>query len=105
MKEKSVKELKAMIDGGEEFLLVDVREPDEYEICNLNGKLIPLAEIPTRIDEIPRDKTVIMQCRSGGRSGKAVEWLEANHGFENLYNLAGGILAWSDEIDPSVAKY
>lgn len=105
MKEKSVKELKTMMDSGEDFVLIDVREPDEYEICNLNGKLIPLGQIPEKVNEIPKDKTVIMQCRSGGRSGKAVEWLEANHGFENLYNLVGGILAWSDEIDPSVTKY
>jgi adenylyltransferase/sulfurtransferase len=105
VKEKSVKELKAMMDSGEDFVLIDVREPDEYEICNLGGKLIPLGEIPSRHAEIPKDKLVVMQCRSGGRSGQAVQWLEGNFGYENLYNLAGGILAWSDEIDPSVTKY
>lgn len=94
-----------MMDSGEDFVLIDVREPDEYEICNLGGKLIPLGEIPSRHAEIPKDKLVVMQCRSGGRSGQAVQWLEGNFGYENLYNLAGGILAWSDEIDPSVTKY
>lgn len=94
-----------MMDSGEDFVLIDVREEDEYDICNLNGKLIPLGEIPQRFSEIPKDQTVVMQCRSGGRSGQAVQWLEANHGYDNLYNLAGGILAWSDEIDPSVTKY
>lgn len=105
MKEKSVKELKAMMDNGEDFVLIDVREPDEYEICNLGGVQIPLGDIPARMSEIPTDKTVVMQCRSGGRSGNALAWLEANGDYDNLYNLAGGILAWADEIDPTMTKY
>lgn len=105
MKEISVKELKQMIDKGEDFQLIDVREPNEYEVAQIGGELIPLATVPDSIDKISRDKKVVVHCRSGKRSGNAVKFLEQQHGFENLYNLEGGILAWSDEIDPSVPKY
>ena len=105
MKEKSVTEVKEMIDKGENFQLIDVREPHEYEICNLQGELIPMGEIPENIDKISRDKPVIVQCRSGARSGKIVNYLEENHGFTNLYNLAGGILAWAKQIDPNMPTY
>jgi sulfur-carrier protein adenylyltransferase/sulfurtransferase len=105
MKEVTVQELKALMDSKADFQLIDVREPHEYDFCNLGGELIPQAEIPHNVDKISRDKQVVMQCRSGGRSGNMVTWLEKNHGFTNLYNLKGGILAWSDQIDPNVPKY
>ena len=105
MKEVTVQELKALIDSKSDFQLIDVREPHEYEYCNLGGELIPQAEIPHNLEKISKVKQVVMQCRSGGRSGNMIQWLEKNHGFTNLYNLKGGILAWSDQIDPSVPKY
>ena len=105
MKSITVIELKALMDSDAEFQLIDVREPHEYEFANLKGELIPLNSIPENIDKIATDKQVIMQCRSGGRSGQAIMFLEAKYGMDNLYNLEGGILAWSDQIDPSVPKY
>ncbi|MFN8276636.1 MAG: rhodanese-like domain-containing protein [Chitinophagales bacterium] len=105
IKEKTVVELKEMMDRGDDFQLIDCREPDEYDICNLNGELLPMGEIPANIDKISRDKPVIIHCRSGNRSGRMVQWMEQQHGFTNLYNLKGGILSWSDEIDSSVQKY
>ncbi|MFN5170240.1 MAG: ThiF family adenylyltransferase [Cyclobacteriaceae bacterium] len=105
MKEVTVQELKQLMDSGADFQLIDVREPHEYDICNLNGELIPQAQVPFNVDKISRDKQVVVHCRSGGRSGTMVNWLEKNHGFTNLYNLKGGILAWADQIDPTVTKY
>lgn len=105
MKEMTVQELKELQDSGADFQLIDVREPHEYDICNLNGELIPQGEIPQSVDKIDRTKKVILQCRSGARSGNMVQWLEKNHGFENLYNLKGGILAWAREIDPTMPTY
>jgi sulfur-carrier protein adenylyltransferase/sulfurtransferase len=105
MKEVTVQELKAMKDSGEDFQLIDVREPHEHEICHLEGTLIPQGEIPGNVDRISRDKKVVIHCRSGARSGNMVQWLENNHKFTNLYNLKGGILAWAREIDPEMPTY
>lgn len=105
MKEVTVQELKALIDSSADFQLIDVREPHEYEICNLGGELIPQAEIPFESEKISKDKKVVIHCRSGARSGNMVQWLEQNKGFNNLYNLKGGILAWAKEIDPSMPTY
>lgn len=105
MKEITVTELKARIDSKEDFQLIDVREQYEYEICNLGGELIPVTSIPSALDKISKDKPVIIHCRSGGRSSAVVNALEQQYGFSNLYNLKGGIMAWSNEIDPSVPKY
>ena len=105
MKEITVKELKAKMDAGEDFQLIDVREPFEVDICQIGGELMPKGEIMNQLEKISRDKEVIVLCRSGGRSGQAIQFLEMMHGFDNLYNLKGGILAWSDEIDSTVAKY
>lgn len=105
MKEKSVSELKAMLDNKEDFQLIDVREPHEAEICSIEGAtLIPMNEVPDHIGEISKDKPVVIHCRSGARSGRIVDYLESQ-GFDNLYNLKGGILAWADEIDPGMSKY
>lgn len=105
MKEVTVLELKAMMDAKEDFQLIDVREPHEADIAEIGGELIPQGQIPQSVDKIARDKKVIIHCRSGARSGNMVQWLEKNHGFTNLYNLKGGILAWADQVDPSVQKY
>lgn len=105
MKEKTVQELKQMLDNKEDFQLIDVREEHEFEICNLNGQLIPMGEIPDNVEKISKDKPVVIHCRSGARSGNVVQYLESNLGFTNLYNLKGGILAWADQIDSSMPKY
>ncbi len=105
MKEITVQELKKLKDTKADFQLIDVREPHEYDICNIEGELIPMSEIPYNVEKIARDKQVVIHCRSGKRSGDMLLWLEKNHGFENLYNLKGGILAWSKEIDPSMPQY
>ena len=105
MKEITVQELKRLKDSGADFQLIDVREPHEYDICNLEGELIPMAEIPGSTTKIARDKQVIIHCRSGKRSGEMVLWLEKNEGYENLYNLKGGVLAWAKEIDLSMPTY
>jgi len=100
----TVKELKRRIDAGEDVQLIDVREPFEYQIAQIGGKLIPLNDVPNRLAEIDRDREVIVQCKSGGRSQRIAEFL-AQAGYPSVVNLAGGILAWSDEIDPKVPKY
>ncbi|MBL7850848.1 MAG: ThiF family adenylyltransferase [Cyclobacteriaceae bacterium] len=105
MKEVTVEELKALLDKKADIQLIDVREPHEYDTCNLGGELIPMAEVPFNIDRISKDKQVIIHCRSGGRSGNIINWLEKNHGFTNLYNLKGGILDWAKKVDPSMPTY
>lgn len=105
--EISVRDYHAMRERGESPFLLDVRRPDEYEIANLGGSLIPLDELPERLGELEshrQDGVVVVHCRSGTRSSRAVELLR-QHGFTNAVNLQGGILAWSDEVDPSVPKY
>ena len=105
MKEITVQQLKEMMDNKEDFQLIDVREENEYNFANLNGELMPLGSILDHEDDIAKDKKVIVHCRSGARSANAILQLEQSAGFDNLYNLKGGILAWADEIDPSVPKY
>ena len=85
--------------------MIDVREPYEYEIAHIDGELIPLAEIENAVNQLASDKKVIIHCRSGVRSAQAIEKLEKKYGFKNLYNLKGGILAWANEVDTSLAKY
>lgn len=98
----TVEELKELKDKGEEFTLIDVREEHEYEDANLDGILIPLGSILDHLDQIPKEGNVIMQCRSGGRSGNAIKLLEQREGYTNLKNLEGGILAWKDKFDPDM---
>ncbi len=105
MKEITVEELKALMDMKADFQLIDVREPHEFDTCNLGGELIPMAEVPFNVDKISKDKQVVVHCRSGGRSGNMILWLEKNHGFTNLYNLKGGILDWAKKIDPTMPTY
>ncbi len=98
MKTISVDELNEMLQTGSEVQLIDVRELTEYETANIGGNHIPLAKVPTHTDQIKHDKKVVMICRSGRRSASAIEYLETQ-GYQNLYNLDGGLLAWKDEID------
>jgi adenylyltransferase/sulfurtransferase len=99
------KEVKEKIDRGDNFLLLDVREPHEYQICSIPGaKLIPLGELPKRLNELDPSSEIIAHCKSGMRSAKAVDLLKQS-GFKKARNMKGGILAWSDQVDPSVPKY
>jgi adenylyltransferase/sulfurtransferase len=100
----TVKELKQRFDAGEDVQLIDVREPYEFQIAQIGGKLIPQNDVPQRLAEIDRDREVVVHCRSGARSQRIAEFLKQS-GFPQVTNLAGGILAWSDEIDPKVQKY
>jgi adenylyltransferase/sulfurtransferase len=100
----SVKDLKQRIDAGEDVYILDVREPYEYQIAQIGGKLIPQNDVPQRLAEIPRDREIVVQCRSGARSQRIAEFLKQS-GYAQVVNLAGGILAWSDDIDPKVQKY
>jgi molybdopterin/thiamine biosynthesis adenylyltransferase/rhodanese-related sulfurtransferase len=98
------RELKARLDRGEDLFILDVREPHEYQICNLQGHLIPLGELPRRVHELDSSREIVAHCRSGKRSAEAVDFLR-KAGFRKIVNLKGGILAWSDEVDASVPKY
>ena len=102
MKEKTVSELKQMRDDGVDFQLIDVREEHEFDMCNLEGDLIPLGNLLTDIEKIRKDVPVIVHCRSGSRSAAAINELEKRFGYENLYNLKGGIMAYSKEIESSI---
>jgi sulfur-carrier protein adenylyltransferase/sulfurtransferase len=98
------RELKSRLDHGDDIFILDVREPHEYQICNLKGHLIPLGELTRRVHELDSSREIVAHCRSGKRSAEAVDFLR-KAGFRKILNLKGGILAWSDEVDPSVPKY
>ncbi|MFZ3374201.1 MAG: molybdopterin-synthase adenylyltransferase MoeB [Chthoniobacterales bacterium] len=103
--EMSPHELKRRMDAGEPFELIDVREPFEYEIARIDGaRLIPLGEISERLDELSGEQPIVVHCHTGKRSAQAARLLQ-QRGFANVYNLEGGVDAWSDQIDPSVPKY
>ncbi len=104
--EITVHELKVRLDAGEDFILLDVREPREYEIANLGGTLIPLGQLANRLEELAdyKNKSIVVHCRSGARSANAVSFMRAQ-GFNEAVNLKGGTLAWSREIDPSLPTY
>jgi len=97
-------ELKQRLDAGDDIFILDVREPHEYQICNLNGYLIPLGDLPKRVHELDSSREIVAHCRSGVRSAKAVEFLR-QAGFHKVKNLVGGVLAWSDRVDPKLPKY
>ena len=105
VKSISVEELDRRRRTKEDFQLIDVRDPYEYEIANLGGALMPLGRIREYVDQIATDRPVIIHCRSGARSEKAVSLLEREYGLRNLYSLTGGILAWAERIDDRVPKY
>jgi sulfur-carrier protein adenylyltransferase/sulfurtransferase len=102
--EITVQELKKRLDNGENLSVLDVREPHEYEVANIGARLIPLNELPERLAELDRDVPLAVHCKTGGRSARAVKLLQET-GFQNAFNVEGGITAWSEEIDPSVPKY
>lgn len=98
MKEISSTELKKLKDQKADFVLIDVREQYEYDEAQIGGTLIPMGDVMDRVEEIPKDKQVVVHCRSGKRSASVINALEQNFGYTNLYNLNGGILAYIDEI-------
>jgi sulfur-carrier protein adenylyltransferase/sulfurtransferase len=102
--EIQVEELKRRLDAGDDVFVLDVREPHEYQICNIGGHLIPLGDLPKRVSELDSSREIVAHCRSGVRSAKAVTFLQ-QAGFKKVHNLAGGILAWADRVDPKMPKY
>jgi sulfur-carrier protein adenylyltransferase/sulfurtransferase len=102
--EMQVEELKRRLDAGDDLFVLDVREPHEYQICNIGGHLIPLGDLPKRVNELDSSREIVAHCRSGVRSAKAVGFLQ-QAGFKKVHNLAGGILAWADRVDPKMPKY
>lgn len=100
----TVEELKRRRDAGDNLFILDVREPHEYQICNLGGYLIPLNDLPKRVHELDSSREIVVHCKMGGRSAKAADFLRQS-GFSKVHNLAGGITAWADRVDPNVPKY
>ena len=106
MLEITATELKARMDAGDDIQLIDVRQPDEYAIAKIEGaKLIPLGEFMGRIGEIDETRETVVHCHTGFRSARAIQALEQTGFKGSLANLAGGIAAWSSEVDPSVPRY
>src|SRR5437899_1398232 len=102
--EIQVEELKRRLDAGEDVFVLDVREPHEYQICNIGGYLIPLGDLPKRVHELDSSREIVAHCRSGVRSAKAVDFLR-KAGFRRVHHLAAGSLAWADRVDPKMPKY
>jgi molybdopterin/thiamine biosynthesis adenylyltransferase/rhodanese-related sulfurtransferase len=102
--EMQVEELKRRLDAGDDIYVLDVREPHEYQIANIGGHLIPLGDLPNRVNELDTSREIVAHCKSGGRSGKAVTFLR-QAGFKKVHNLAGGITAWAERVDPKMPKY
>ena len=105
MKSISPMELKAMMDSGNEFQLIDIRDDYEYNICCIGGEKINMYSIPDSIDKISRNNKVIIYCRTGLRSGNIVKFLEESFSFDNVYNLDGGIMKWKNDVDSSLVSY
>ena len=104
MPEMTPEELKRRLDAGEKLFVLDVREPHEYQICNLGGHLIPLNDLPKRVTELDASREIVVHCKLGGRSAKAVDFLRQS-GFSKVHNLTGGINAWAERVDPKMPKY
>lgn len=102
--EISVQELEALRNANADVFILDVRNPDEFALCNLNGHLIPFNELPARLNELDPNAHIVVHCHAGGRSRRATEFL-LQQGFKKVFNLRGGITAWANEIDPTMAKY
>src|SRR5437763_4803779 len=102
--EIQVEELKRRLDAKEDLFVLDVREPHEYQICNIGGYLIPLNDLPKRVNELDSSREIVVHCKMGGRIAKAVAFLQ-QAGFQKVHNLAGGITAWADRVDPKVPEY
>jgi adenylyltransferase/sulfurtransferase len=104
MPDMTPQELKRRLDNGEKIFVLDVREPHEYQTANIGGHLIPLNDLPKRVGELDPGQEIVVHCKLGGRSAKAVDFLRQS-GFTNVHNLAGGIHAWSEKVDPKIPKY
>jgi molybdopterin/thiamine biosynthesis adenylyltransferase/rhodanese-related sulfurtransferase len=104
MTDISVEELKKRLDRGDDIFVLDVREPHEYQICNLGGYLIPLNDLPKRVSELDSSREIVVHCKMGGRSAKAADFLRQS-GFTKVHNLTGGINAWAERIDPKIPRY
>ncbi len=104
MPEMTPEELKRRLDAGDDLFVLDVREPNEYQICNLGGHLIPLNDLPKRVGELDASREIVVHCKLGGRSAKAVDFLRQS-GFAKVHNLTGGINAWAERVDPKMPKY
>jgi adenylyltransferase/sulfurtransferase len=102
--EISVQQLKELRDSGQDFLLLDVRNPDEYAFCHLGGYLLPFKELANRLSELNPEQHIVIHCHAGGRSARATEFL-IQQGFKKVENLRGGITAWAKEIDPKMPTY
>ncbi len=100
----TVEQLKERMDTGNAPFLLDVREPFEHEICNLGGKLIPLAQLHEHMEQLDPSSEIVVYCHTGRRSMMAVEFLH-HSGFKNVKNLVGGVAAWARKIDPTMATY
>ncbi len=105
MDEITAQELKERLGQGADMQLVDVREPEEFAICNLGGVLIPLGELPRQANRIRRDIPVVLICHHGFRSAQALNYLAQRLGYDNLLNLKGGIHAWATQVDPTMRVY
>ena len=105
IKSITVQELKQMMDSNEDFHLIDVREQHEFDLVNLKAELIPMSIVPGNIEKFDREGKIVVHCRSGARSGNLINQLQQIKGYDNLYNLEGGILAWAKEIDSSLPTY
>jgi adenylyltransferase/sulfurtransferase len=106
MEEITATELKQRLDSGDDLQIIDVREPNEHQVARLEGsKLIPLAQVLSRMSEIDPSRETVVHCKMGGRSAKAIEALTRAGFTGRLVNLKGGITAWSNEVDPTVPKY
>ena len=104
IKEITPKELAAKLDAKEEIVLLDVREPHEREIASIGGEFVPLGQLQAEFEGLPREKTIVVYCHHGGRSARAVAFLDSQ-GFSDVINLDGGIHRYSEEVDSSVAQY
>lgn len=103
--EINVQQVKELQTTGDKFFLLDVREESEFAKAKIEGsKLIPLGQLPQRVGELPKDAWIVVHCHHGGRSMRAVQWLRSN-GFARATNVAGGIDAWSTQIDPKIMRY
>src|SRR3954469_21855803 len=102
--EMNVRELKQKLDNKEEIVVLDVREPGEYQICNIGGLLMPMGDVPMRVVELDPDAPTVVHCHHGVRSAMVVEFLR-QQGFTHIQNLAGGIHAWAEQIDPAMPRY
>jgi rhodanese-related sulfurtransferase len=105
MEEITALELKERLGRSDKMQLVDVREPEEFEICNLGGELIPLGELTKQSSRVRRDVPVVVICHHGFRSAQAINYLTQRLGYDNLLNLKGGIHAWATEVDPTMRVY